>query len=87
VPQKRLIRRRKTRQLRKRQTVSDCSLRSRFAEWLNEDRRIKLQSAQFGKPFLVHSKGGINLRFNASHSSHIGVYAFCKRQDDSLESI
>lgn len=78
-PQRARISRYKTAQLRNRQTVSDGSLTSLVAGYLNDDPgHIELQFAQFGKPFLVRSEGGINLQFSVSHSSQIGVYAFAR---------
>jgi 4'-phosphopantetheinyl transferase len=35
-----------------------------------------LESGGFGKPVLVNNTGSSNLQFSASHSNHIGMYAF-----------
>ncbi len=73
----------KTEQLRNRQTVSDGSLTSLIAGYLNEEtKHIKLQFAQSGKPYLAGSDGGANLQFSVSHSERHGLVRVCEGQID-----
>jgi 4'-phosphopantetheinyl transferase len=71
------IERYKTPRLRCRQTVAMGSLVSLIALYTRETpQRIELESGEFRKPVLANNTGRSNLQFSASHSNHIGMYAF-----------